>query len=241
MAWVMFGVGFLVFRVLGRVLTLPRETVGAHSDGLPREHLIHRASDDRDVLRTAGTGPGHPDRPDGYLSVLSTVGLLVAALYGHGAGISARSVITKVADLRALRRTRRGDPVDSSHIPRVVRRAVATTGGDACALGTSIGRLSDPMECYSRKASRAGNGARIQARGRAGDRRATLRRPLRRPRRGHRITIFEAAMAPQIGAAIVAVDHDLDPALVTLMVGVGIPLSFLTLPLWWYVSRPLAL
>ena len=47
------------------------------------------------------------------------------------------------------------------------------------------------------------------------------------------ITIFEAAMAPQIGAAIVAVDHDLDPPLVTLMVGIGIPLSFLTLPLWW--------
>jgi hypothetical protein len=45
------------------------------------------------------------------------------------------------------------------------------------------------------------------------------------------ITIFEAAMAPQIGAAIVAVDHDLDPALVTLMVGIGMPLSFLTLPL----------
>jgi len=44
------------------------------------------------------------------------------------------------------------------------------------------------------------------------------------------ITIFEAAMARQIGAAIVAVDHDLDPALVTLMVGIGIPLSFLTLP-----------
>ena len=47
------------------------------------------------------------------------------------------------------------------------------------------------------------------------------------------ITIFEAAMAPQIGAAIVAVDHDLDPPLVTLMVGIGIPVSFLTLPLWW--------
>jgi predicted permease len=40
-------------------------------------------------------------------------------------------------------------------------------------------------------------------------------------------------MAPQIGAAIVAVDHELDPPLVTLMVGIGIPLSFLTLPLWW--------
>ena len=43
------------------------------------------------------------------------------------------------------------------------------------------------------------------------------------------ITIFEAAMAPQIGAAIVAVDHDIDPPLVPLMVGIGIPLSFLTL------------
>lgn len=46
------------------------------------------------------------------------------------------------------------------------------------------------------------------------------------------ITIFEAAMPPQIGAAIVAMDHDLDPQLVTLMAGIGIPLSFLTLFAW---------
>jgi predicted permease len=51
------------------------------------------------------------------------------------------------------------------------------------------------------------------------------------------VTIFEAAMAPQIGAAIVAMEHELDPPLVTLMVGIGIPLSFLTLPLWWYVLQ----
>ena len=47
------------------------------------------------------------------------------------------------------------------------------------------------------------------------------------------VTVFEAAMGPMIGASIVAMDHDLDPPLLTLMVGVGIPLSFLTLPLWW--------
>lgn len=51
------------------------------------------------------------------------------------------------------------------------------------------------------------------------------------------VTIFEAAMAPQIGAAIVAMEHKLDPPLVTLMVGIGIPLSFLTLPMWWYVLQ----
>jgi malate permease and related proteins len=47
------------------------------------------------------------------------------------------------------------------------------------------------------------------------------------------VTVFEAAMAPMIGASIVAIDHELDPPLLTLMVGVGIPLSFLTLPVWW--------
>ena len=47
------------------------------------------------------------------------------------------------------------------------------------------------------------------------------------------VTVFEAAMAPMIGASIVAIDHELDPPLVTLMVGLGIPLSFVTLPVWW--------
>ncbi len=51
------------------------------------------------------------------------------------------------------------------------------------------------------------------------------------------ITIFEAAMAPQIGGAIIAMEHKLDTPLVTLMVGIGIPLSFLTLPVWWYVLQ----
>lgn len=49
------------------------------------------------------------------------------------------------------------------------------------------------------------------------------------------VTVFEAAMGPMIGASIVAMDHELDPPLVTLMVGLGIPLSFITLPVWWQV------
>jgi len=47
------------------------------------------------------------------------------------------------------------------------------------------------------------------------------------------VAVFEAAMAPMIGGAIVAAQHKLDPELGTLMLGIGIPLSFLTLPLWW--------
>ena len=49
------------------------------------------------------------------------------------------------------------------------------------------------------------------------------------------VTVFEAAMGPMIGANIVAMDHELDPPLITLMVGIGIPLSFLTVPAWWHL------
>ena len=51
------------------------------------------------------------------------------------------------------------------------------------------------------------------------------------------ITLFEAAMPPMIAAAIIATEHDLDPPLATLMVAVGLVLSFFTLGIWWYVLR----
>lgn len=46
------------------------------------------------------------------------------------------------------------------------------------------------------------------------------------------VTVFEAAMAPMIGASIVAMDNDLDPSLATLLVALGVPLSFVTLTVW---------
>ncbi|MEP7300016.1 MAG: AEC family transporter [Caldimonas sp.] len=49
-----------------------------------------------------------------------------------------------------------------------------------------------------------------------------------------RIAIFESAMAPMIGAGIVAMQYKLNAPLVSLMLGVGIPLSLMTVPAWWY-------
>lgn len=46
------------------------------------------------------------------------------------------------------------------------------------------------------------------------------------------VTVFEAAMAPMITGSIVAQEHDLDPPLAALMVGLGVPISFLTLWGW---------
>jgi malate permease and related proteins len=52
-----------------------------------------------------------------------------------------------------------------------------------------------------------------------------------------RVTIFEAAMGPQIGGAIIATQYGLEPSLVTLMVGVGTLMAFVSLPAWWYVLQ----
>lgn len=47
-----------------------------------------------------------------------------------------------------------------------------------------------------------------------------------------RITLVEAAMGPMITGAIVAVEHGLDAELCSLMVGAGVPLCLITVPLW---------
>jgi len=49
------------------------------------------------------------------------------------------------------------------------------------------------------------------------------------------LTVFEAAMGPMIGAAVVANQFRLDGPLAALMVGLGIPLSLLTAPAWLLV------
>ena len=51
------------------------------------------------------------------------------------------------------------------------------------------------------------------------------------------ITLFESAMGPMIGGSIIAIQHGLNPPLITLLVGVGITASFLSLPVWWYVLQ----
>ena len=46
------------------------------------------------------------------------------------------------------------------------------------------------------------------------------------------VTIFLAAMGPMVSGGIVAQQLGLRPDLVALMLGLGIPISFVTLPLW---------
>jgi predicted permease len=50
------------------------------------------------------------------------------------------------------------------------------------------------------------------------------------------VAIMESAMAPMITASILATTHGLKPRLSSMMIGFGIPISFITLAFGTYVS-----
>jgi len=49
------------------------------------------------------------------------------------------------------------------------------------------------------------------------------------------VSLIESAMPPMVMGSVMAVSYNLNPKLANLMVGIGIPLSFLTLALWYFV------
>lgn len=51
------------------------------------------------------------------------------------------------------------------------------------------------------------------------------------------VSVMEAAMAPMISSSIIASSYGLKPKLCSMMIGFGIPISFITLIFWYFVMR----
>jgi predicted permease len=51
------------------------------------------------------------------------------------------------------------------------------------------------------------------------------------------VSIIESAMAPMITGAILASSYGLKPRLSSMMVGLGIPLSFITTAFWYLILK----
>jgi len=238
MAWVVFAIGFVFFKIVGKMAALPAATVGALTltgslgntafVGLPMIETFYGQQ---------GLGLGVFIDQMGSYVVLSTVGIFVAALYGQGATVTFKMVATKVltfAPFIALVAAVLLIPVQyPKWLETLLGRLAATVVPLALvSVGYQIqwsglrGKLAQLSLGLGFKLVAAPALVALLFAGLLGGRGEVVQ-----------ITIFEAAMAPQIGAAIVAMDHDLDPALVTLMVGIGTPLSFLTVPLWWHLLK----
>ena len=232
MAWLLFGCAWLIFGTAGRFLRIDRRMTGALIlvTGLGNTSFVGlpmiEAYFGREQL-----GTGLIADQLGSFMVLSTLGIFAAAYYSSGT-VTFRQMVRKVLlfpPFQALVAALLLRPVTFPEWLLIVLDKLGSTltplalfsVGFQLQIG-GIRELLKPLAtglCYKLVLGPAfiyllyvvvlgARGVEIQ------------------------VTIFEAAMAPMITAGIIAIDHDLKPRLVGLLVGLGIPLSFITLYFW---------
>jgi predicted permease len=234
MAWVMFALACGFFWLVGRALRFSRATTGGLmlTGGLANTSFIGLPMIET-FYGQQFLGLGILIDQLGSYFVLSTLGVLVASLYASGRSVSAKAVVRKIAlfaPFQAFVLALLLMPVDyPPWFDELLRRLGATlvpialvSVGYQLQLSLVQGRaLALVVGLLFKLVIAPALILLLFVRWLGGDAQVL------------NVTVFEAAMAPMIGASIVAIDHELDPPLVTLMVGLGIPLSFLTLPIWW--------
>ena len=233
MPWVLFALSVPVFMLLGRLLRFPAAITGAliMTAGLGNTSFIGLP-----MIETF-YGPGDLstgiliDQLGTYL-VLSTLGITVACIYSAGTA-SRREIARRIFTFPPL-------------IAVVVALALSPISYPVWLAGVfqRLGGTLAPLALVSAGLQlRLGQVRGIQVPLGAGLGFKLVVGPLLLAllyfgalswhSETSRVTIFEAAMAPQIGGAIVALQHGLSAPVITLMVGIGIALSFLTLPIWY--------
>ena len=240
MAWVLFGVGLVFFWTMSRVMQLKRSTTGALmlTGSMANTSFIGLPMIESCCPELMGVGIV-ADQFGSYF-VLSTLGLVVAGVYSTGVRFDPKAVAKKIftfAPFVSLLLALVLMPVTYPEWLDTLLKRLGTTlvplalvsVGYQLRLSAVSGRFRELCLGLGFKLLLGPLAILLIYAGVLG-----LRGPI------VQVTIFEAAMGPMIGAAIVAMDNDLDPSLVTLMVGIGIPLSFLTLPGWWWLLQRIA-
>jgi predicted permease len=237
MPWLFFGAAWLFHRGAGRLLGLPAKTVGALLlvTGLGNTSFVGLPMIEA-WYGKEWLGVGVVADQLGSFLALSTLGILTATAYSSGAA-SPRELARRVVLF----------PPFQALVVAILLRPV--TYPDAMVavlqkLGDTLTPLALASVGFQLRFRLAPGVLRPLALGLAwkllvGPAVIALLYVLLLRQGGPviRVTIFEAAMAPMITAGIIAIDHDLEPPLVTLLLGVGIPLSFLTLAGWWWVLQ----
>lgn len=237
MPWVFFAAAWGFYRVAGRAMALPGRTVGALIlvTGLGNTSFVGLPMIEA-WFGKEWIGVGVVADQLGSFLALSTVGILTASAYSSG-GATARELARRVLlfppfqalvlafllrpvaypEVIATVLQKLGDtltPLALASVGFQLRFRMAPGVLRPLTLGLFFKLILGPALLYALYVLALGGRGRVIG-----------------------VTIFEAAMAPMITAGIIAIDHELDPPLVTLLLGVGIPLSFLTLAGWWWVLR----
>lgn len=235
MPWLVFGIGIVFFKLMQRPLRLSDKTVGC-------------------LIMTTGFGNtsfvGFPmitaffgaeflgvgvlcDQPGSFLA-LSTVGIATATIYASGA-VKPKELIRKIITFPPFQALILAFALKWVQIPDIMSSAMKT-------LGMTITPLAMVSVGYQLRFIPSPNIVKKLATG-------LIFKLLLAPAfiyimyvlilggsgKEMQVTLFEAAMAPMITSGIISMQYGLDEELATMLLGVGIPLSFLTLPAWYYI------
>jgi malate permease and related proteins len=239
MPWMMFVLAVGFFYLLSRWLHFSRATTGALmlSGGLANTSFVGLPMIEAFFGRS-NMGTGILIDQLGSYMVLNTLGIIIAALYSDGP-TSASSVVRRIIvfpPLLALLTALALTPVDlpdwSTDILKRLADTLVPLALVSVGLQLRFEQVTDVKVALatglSFKLLLAPAALALLYFGLLGSTDETSR-----------VTLFEAAMGPHIGGSIVAVQHNLNPPLVSLMVGIGITLSFITLPAWSFLLHRL--
>lgn len=242
MPWLLFGVGAVVFWVVGRALRLSREQIGALTlvgglgntsfVGLPMIEALHG----RD-----GMGLGLLiDQLGSYLA-LSTLGVAAAAYYAAGARVGGGEMLRRVITFPPVIALLAAVLLRPLPFPPMLDDALGRIGDTLAPLALlSVGMQLrvDALREHARALLLGLSYKLMLAPAMVigvlwlGDSGADMT---------SRVSVIEAAMPPMIGAGIVAAQANLAPRLVSMMVGVGIPIGMATACGWhWVFDRLVA-
>ena len=233
MPWLLFALSAMAFTLLARVMRLPPATTGAliMTAGLANTSFVGLP-----MIEAFYGAEGLPtgiliDQLGTYL-VLSTAGIAVACLFSSGTA-SRREIMLRVLTfppLIALVLAVLLSPFDYPVWLAGMLRRLGDTVAPLALVSVGLQLRLDQL-----RGNRVPLGLGLGFKLVLGPLLLALFYVglLSRDGETTQVTLFEAAMGPQIGGAIVAMQYGLNPALITLMVGIGIALSFLTLPLWY--------
>jgi len=236
MPWIMFGCGVLFFLAISRVAGWSRQTTGGLilSGGLANTSFVGLPMID------AFYGPDFLgigvliDQLGSYM-VLSTCGVIAATIFANAGRLTPTELVRKIAMFTPFQAMALAILLSPFAFPEIVTGVLDKVGGTLTPLAlVSVGyqlRVSELGESWRELATGLGFklvlGPAIMT--------LLLVFGLHEVGKVAQVTIFESAMGPMIGGAIVAMEHGLNARLVGLMVGIGIPLGLVTAVAWSYL------
>jgi predicted permease len=232
MAWLLFGCAWALFGTAGRIFKLDRQSIGALIlvAGLGNTSFVGlpmiEAYFGKEFL-----GIGIIADQLGSFMVLSTLGILVATIYSSGS-VTPRVMARKILLFPPFQALILAFLLRAVNFPLWTTTILEKLGGTLTPL--ALVSVGFQLQFGDLKAVLKPLTAGLAYKLLLGPAIITLLYVVLLGATGTviKVTIFEAAMAPMITAGIIAIDHDLKPQLVGMLVGVGIPLSFVTLYFW---------